>query len=186
MSRMPGKLRLAMLACASGLCLTVSAQAAPPALELVGRPAARFEQSIEIGKLTARYRDQLDQARKLHAAPDQDLLERNSVSATELRKGIEELDKRIEKARKATPDFGLAPGVSQSTLDAIAACESGGDPTAVDASGTYYGKYQFDTGTWASVGGSGSPAAASEAEQDYRASLLYSRAGSSPWPVCGQ
>ena len=80
--------------------------------------------------------------------------------------------------------FGLAAGVSQATLDAIAACESGGDPTAVNAAG-YYGKYQFDTGTWASVGGSGNPAEASEAEQDYRASLLYSRAGSSPWPVCG-
>src|SRR5215213_10900790 len=34
-------------------------------------------------------------------------------------------------------------------LEAIAACESGGDPTAVDASGTYRGKYQFDRGTWA-------------------------------------
>src|SRR5439155_24155303 len=30
-------------------------------------------------------------------------------------------------------------GVSQSTLDAIAACESGGDPTAVSAGGTYRG-----------------------------------------------
>ena len=30
------------------------------------------------------------------------------------------------------------------------------------------------------------PAAASPEEQSYRASLLYSRAGSSPWPVCGQ
>ena len=55
---------------------------------------------------------------------------------------------------------------------------------AINAAG-YYGKYQFDIGTWASVGGSGNPAAASEAEQDYRASLLYARAGSSPWPVCG-
>jgi soluble lytic murein transglycosylase-like protein len=83
------------------------------------------------------------------------------------------------------PVFELAGGVSMETLNAIASCESGGDPTAVNAAG-YYGKYQFDTGTWASVGGSGNPAEASEAEQDYRASLLYSRAGSSPWPVCGQ
>ena len=51
----------------------------------------------------------------------------------------------------------------------IAACESGGDPTAVDASGTYRGKYQFDQRTWQSVGGSGDPAAAPEAEQDARA-----------------
>ena len=55
----------------------------------------------------------------------------------------------------------------------------------VDASGTYRGKYQFDMSTWASVGGSGDPAAAPEAEQDYRAALLMSQAGSSPWPVCG-
>ena len=87
------------------------------------------------------------------------------------------------------PDGGFPTpeslGVSTATLDSIAACESGGDPTAVSADGTYRGKYQFDFGTWASVGGSGDPAAASPAEQDYRAALLYSRGGSSPWPICG-
>ena len=97
---------------------------------------------------------------------------------------------QLQRAQDRKPkgereSFELAAGVEQATLDAIAACESGGDPAIVDASGTYYGKYQFDLGTWASVGGSGSPAEASEAEQDYRASLLYSQAGSSPWPVCG-
>ena len=79
----------------------------------------------------------------------------------------------------------LPGGVSQATLDAIGACESGGDPTAVSADGTYRGKYQFDYGTWESMGGSGDPAAASESEQDYRAALLYAASGSSPWPVCG-
>ena len=78
----------------------------------------------------------------------------------------------------------MIEGVSLATLESIAACESGGDPTAVNEAG-YYGKYQFDEATWASVGGSGNPAEASEAEQDYRAALLYSRAGASPWPVCG-
>ncbi|MDX6586965.1 MAG: resuscitation-promoting factor RpfE [Solirubrobacterales bacterium] len=82
------------------------------------------------------------------------------------------------------PENGMIEGVSIATLESIAACESGGDPTAVNAAG-YYGKYQFDEDTWASVGGSGNPAEAPEAEQDYRAALLYSRAGSSPWPVCG-
>jgi Transglycosylase-like domain len=71
------------------------------------------------------------------------------------------------------------------SLGAIAACESGGNPAAVDATGTYRGKYQFDMQTWRSVGGTGDPAAASEAEQDKRAALLYARSGSSPWPVCG-
>jgi hypothetical protein len=79
----------------------------------------------------------------------------------------------------------LPGGVSQATLDAIGACESGGDPAVVSSDGTYRGKYQFDYGTWESVGGSGDPAAASEQEQDYRAALLYSQSGSSPWPVCG-
>jgi soluble lytic murein transglycosylase-like protein len=94
--------------------------------------------------------------------------------------------KHVEKQREQAfaPSGGSIKGVSLATLNSIAACESGGDPTAVNAAG-YYGKYQFDTGTWASVGGSGNPAEASEAEQDYRAALLYSSAGSSPWPVCG-
>ena len=35
------------------------------------------------------------------------------------------------------------------------------------------------------VGGTGDPAAASEAEQDARAAMLYAQAGASPWPVCG-
>jgi Transglycosylase-like domain len=79
----------------------------------------------------------------------------------------------------------LPGGVSIETLDAIASCESGGDPTAISSDGSYRGKFQFDYGTWESVGGHGDPAAAPEAEQDYRAALLYSRSGSSPWPVCG-
>lgn len=79
----------------------------------------------------------------------------------------------------------LPGGVSIGTLESIAACESGGDPRIVSSDGSYRGKYQFDQGTWESVGGHGDPAAAPEVEQDYRAALLYSRSGSSPWPVCG-
>lgn len=102
--------------------------------------------------------------------------------------GVEKLKKRIEAMASGVPagaaTSGSVAGIPRSTLDAIAACESGGNPAAVNAAG-YYGKYQFDMGTWASVGGSGNPAEASEDEQDYRAALLYQRAGSSPWPVCG-
>ena len=70
-------------------------------------------------------------------------------------------------------------------LEAIAQCESGGDPTAVSANGMYHGKFQFSVETWAAMGGSGLPSQAPEAEQDMRAAMLYARAGSAPWPVCG-
>jgi hypothetical protein len=91
-----------------------------------------------------------------------------------------------KREREREEQFAQLPGgVSMATLESIASCESGGDPTIVSSDGTYRGKYQFDFGTWESVGGSGDPAAAPEAEQDYRAALLYAQAGSSPWPVCG-
>lgn len=70
-------------------------------------------------------------------------------------------------------------------LQAIAQCESGGDPRAVGGGGLYRGKYQFSVATWQGVGGSGDPAAASEAEQDRRAIMLYERSGPGQWPVCG-
>ena len=95
-------------------------------------------------------------------------------------------ERRAELRRQRREAFSSLPvGVSISTLETIGACESGGDPTAVSSDGGYRGKYQFDFGTWESVGGSGDPAAAPEREQDYRAALLYSQSGSSPWPVCG-
>ena len=70
-------------------------------------------------------------------------------------------------------------------LEAIAQCESGGDPTAVSADGMYHGKYQFSVATWQAVGGSGLPSQAPEAEQDMRAATLYAQSGPGQWPVCG-
>ncbi len=77
------------------------------------------------------------------------------------------------------------PASASPTLEAIAACESGGNP-GTDTGNGFYGKFQFTQGTWESVGGTGNPAAASEAEQNKRAAILYSREGASPWPVCGR
>ena len=74
---------------------------------------------------------------------------------------------------------------SARTLQAIAACESGGNPST-DTGNGFYGKYQFTQETWQAVGGTGNPAAASEAEQDRRAAQLYAQAGPLAWPVCGQ
>jgi hypothetical protein len=73
---------------------------------------------------------------------------------------------------------------ANATLQKIARCESGGNPAAVSAGGTYRGKYQFDRATWQQLGGSGDPAAAPESEQDQRALALYRRRGAAPWPNC--
>jgi hypothetical protein len=97
-----------------------------------------------------------------------------------------EAERVKRKQRETREEFEDLPGgVSIETLEAIAECESGGDPTIVSADGSYRGKYQFSVSTWETVGGSGDPALAPEAEQDYRAALLYAQSGSSPWPVCG-
>ncbi|MFF9340997.1 MULTISPECIES: ubiquitin-like domain-containing protein [unclassified Streptomyces] len=69
---------------------------------------------------------------------------------------------------------------------ALAACESGGRPDAVDPSGTYGGLYQFDPGTWRSLGGSGVAQDAPAAEQTFRAKKLYVQRGAGPWPHCGR
>jgi hypothetical protein len=90
----------------------------------------------------------------------------------------DELRARMDALRESR--FTASP-----TLEAIAACESGGNPST-DTGNGFYGKYQFDLPTWRAVGGTGNPAHASEAEQDRRATMLYARAGASPWPVCGR
>ena len=91
----------------------------------------------------------------------------------------ERLRKRITRLERGAGSTASAP------LQAIAACESGGNPSTNTGNG-FYGKYQFTQATWQSVGGTGNPAAASEAEQDRRAAQLYAQSGTSPWPVCGQ
>jgi len=102
--------------------------------------------------------------------------------AVDFQRSIEQF--RSDQLRRLrTAPFVL--GVPRSTLEAIADCESHGDPRAVSSDGTYRGKYQFSYSTWESVGGKGDPARAGELEQDQRAAMLYQRSGSSPWPICG-
>jgi Transglycosylase-like domain len=95
-------------------------------------------------------------------------------------------ERQVAARKRAAARAAAAPAASASPqLEAIAACESGGNPSAIGGGGAYRGKYQFDYGTWASVGGSGDPAAAPESEQDARAAMLLQRSGTAPWPVCG-
>jgi hypothetical protein len=97
---------------------------------------------------------------------------------------VRTLRRDIAAARRAERHKARAASASPA-LEAIAACESGGNP-GTDTGNGFYGKYQFTLQTWASVGGSGNPAQASETEQNRRAAMLYAREGASPWPVCGR
>jgi peptidoglycan hydrolase-like protein with peptidoglycan-binding domain len=112
--------------------------------------------------------------------------------------------KRFQRTHGLTPDgiagpatlaaLGLSATTPRTTFDSaadpsaelakIAACESGGNPAAVSASGVYRGKYQFTVATWTALGGTGDPAQAPEATQDAMAAKLLALRGTAPWPAC--
>ncbi|HWH94460.1 MAG TPA: transglycosylase family protein [Baekduia sp.] len=102
-------------------------------------------------------------------------------SVEQLARHHRQLRHRLRAARHAA----AARSTASPVLEAIAACESGGNPST-DTGNGFYGKYQFTLDTWQAVGGSGNPAQASEAEQDRRAAALYAQAGPGQWPVCGR
>jgi len=68
-------------------------------------------------------------------------------------------------------------------LLALRGCESGGN-YAINTGNGYYGAYQFDFGTWRSLGYAGAPNAASPAVQDAAVSALEEQRGWTPWPSC--
>ncbi|HVE74901.1 MAG TPA: ubiquitin-like domain-containing protein [Mycobacteriales bacterium] len=92
---------------------------------------------------------------------------------------------RVGTKPRPAPSYG-ATGADGLNWAALARCESGGNPRAIGGGGRYRGLYQFAMGTWRGVGGQGDPIDASPAEQTYRAKILYSRSGRSPWPHCGR
>lgn len=67
--------------------------------------------------------------------------------------------------------------------DALAQCESGGN-WSINTGNGYYGGLQFSQSSWNAAGGSGSPAAASKAEQIRVAENLLQMQGWGAWPSC--
>ncbi len=98
---------------------------------------------------------------------------------------VHEAKRQLRLAQRRARPPKPEPVAVSPHLQAIAQCESGGNPTAIGGGGLYRGKYQFSVATWQAVGGSGDPAAAPEAEQDMRAAILYAQSGPGQWPVCG-
>lgn len=79
-----------------------------------------------------------------------------------------------------TANFAIGDG---GVWDRIAACESGGN-WAINTGNGFYGGLQFTLGSWAAVGGTGSPANASREEQIARGIALQARQGWGAWPAC--
>jgi hypothetical protein len=110
----------------------------------------------------------------------------HGFSVAQLARHHRHLKRELRRARRAARIRARdARSVASPALQAIADCESGGNPRT-DTGNGFYGKYQFTLQTWQAVGGSGNPAAAPEAEQDRRAAALYASAGAGQWPVCGR
>ena len=76
-------------------------------------------------------------------------------------------------------------GSVSANLDAIAQCESGGNPRAYNPAG-YYGAFQFSLGTWWGLGMTGDPRDYTYNQQKYVALALYNQRGYAPWPHCAR
>lgn len=174
----------------------LNAQRLRPVAAVPSPRAARAEKRLERSYRTLyrrAKRRELSPGRNIAADGVRDGRRARPATRREMRTSIVDLRQMLRDGRSSstatTSTAGTAGGSSSSTagagLESIAACESGGDPNAVGSGGQYRGKYQFDRQTWASVGGSGDPASASEGEQDQRAAALVAQQGRSAWPNCG-
>lgn len=167
--------------------------------EVVRRAEAK-KHLVEVTAIRDRRRGVLLAARsRLATMIAAEVARKNAARAAALRAAQEQVDEALGgggnggggSGATPPPTTTPTPPASSDDIDAklrqIALCESGGNPKAVSPSGLYRGKYQFDPQTWAAMGGAGTdPAAASEAEQDRVARLLYEQRGAAPWPVCGR
>jgi LysM repeat protein len=76
-----------------------------------------------------------------------------------------------------------ASAAPESTWDAVAQCESGGN-WAINTGNGYSGGLQFSASTWAAYGGTGSAAQASKATQIAVAERVLAAQGWGAWPTC--
>ena len=115
---------------------------------------------------------------------------KNVTYEIEMKNGQEISRKEIasvttKEPKKQVEVVGAKPSFSgdfQAALAKLRSCEGGYN--SWNASGPYYGAYQFDQGAWNSV--TDAPYGnATPAQQDEAAYQLYLRRGWQPWPSCG-
>ena len=137
---------------------------------------AQAAKQADAAKKLAAARKAADEARKADAAQKAAAARRATESAT---------------AARAAP----APRSGDPTAEQWARlrdCESAGNYSATSAGGRFRGAYQFDQATWDQAAQAYfpnllgvDPAAASPADQDAVALVLFRQRGTSPWPRCG-
>ncbi|MFZ7087270.1 transglycosylase family protein [Curtobacterium sp. RRHDQ10] len=76
-----------------------------------------------------------------------------------------------------------ASAAPESTWDAVAQCESGGN-WAINTGNGYSGGLQFSPSTWAAYGGTGSASQASKSTQIAVAERVLAAQGWRAWPTC--
>ncbi len=88
---------------------------------------------------------------------------------------------------ESPPPSGSGDPDDPASWDRLADCETGGTMDwATDTGNGYMGGLQFSQSSWESVGGTGSPAAASREEQIRRGQLLWEQGGWQHWPGCSR
>ncbi len=88
--------------------------------------------------------------------------------------------------RRVAPAPSGASSDMLSKMDALARCESGGNPTIVSRTGKYYGAFQFSLATWRSIGYTGTPIEYTYEQQRDAAIKLQQRSGWGQWPTCAR
>jgi len=182
--------RLAALAVASSLCLSV------PAMAQTGGAESQPAQQATTAPAKKPTTKQIQKALGIKADGVFGPKTKRAVKTYQRRNGL----KVTGRADTATlRSLGLVgrpqasgldsapapiPTDAKAILDQLAQCESSGNLAAESRDGRYFGKYQFSIATWEAMGGTGSPAEAPEATQDALAYKLYQQRGTAPWPSC--
>ena len=155
----------------------VSEEVQVAAPQVVEEPVVQEEEVVEEQPVQQQQTEQEQNSNEQAAAEQAAAEEAAAQEAAQQEQQQQEVQTQNQSAAPSS-NSGLNWG-------ALAACESGGNPSIVSSNGKYHGLYQFDARTWQSVGGSGVASQASAAEQTQRAQQLYDSRGSQPWPVCG-
>lgn len=142
-------------------------------------------------------RTTIDHARATMALPrtvavapvDEDRLAASRRAAGDAERRAAAAERRADTARRAADVADRASRSRRPAGDvwaALAACESGGNPSARSASGRYFGAFQFSLATWRSLGYGGNPADHSFEVQLQAAQRLQARSGWGQWPRCSR